>query len=99
MTVIIPCREADQSEVPSTAKRLAKVATEHGWTTQVTYAKADPTGEKVVESVAVRLRHDPLAAYGLWVDGKFHLAYVWSRFSSPRKLGSRDLSAFVKAVQ
>lgn len=95
--IITSCRDAVAEEIPTTAARLAKNAAEHGWRSRVTYAQADYK-DKVVTSVAVRLRQEPLAAYALWVDGKFDMAYVWSLFSSPRKIGSRDLAAFVRAV-
>lgn len=53
---------------------------------------------KVVESVAVRLRRWPLAAVGVWHNGAFALAHVWSAVSGPRKVGARDLARMVKAA-
>lgn len=97
MTVLVPCRDATADETPTSAARLSKAAAEHGWRSRCTYAQADIDG-KVINSVAVRLRRGILAGYGLWVDGKFALAYITSTLSSPRKVGARDLSAFVKAV-
>ena len=57
------------------------------------------TGEdrgSVVESVVVRLRRTPLAAVGAWHDGKFHIAYVWTPWTTPNKVGARALAKFVK---
>lgn len=50
----------------------------------------------VVESVAVRLRRPPLAAVGAWHGGKFHIAYVWTPYTTPVRVGARQLSKFVK---
>lgn len=95
MSVVTPCREALQGEVPTTAARLAKNATAAGWTVRTTYAEA-VIDDKRIESVLVRVRRWPLAAVGAWHNGKFALGYVWSIFSSPRKVGARDLAVFVK---
>lgn len=98
MTVLVPCRDATVDETPTTAKRLTKNADAAGWATRVTYAHAQ-VGDKDIVSVVVRLRHGALAAVGAWHNNKFELAYVWSKFSPPRRVGSRELAAFVKAVQ
>lgn len=95
MTVTVPCRDAEPGEIPTSALRLAKVAAEHGWFQRTTYAQAE-LDNKIVESVAVRLHAGILAGYGLWVGGKFAFAYVTSTLSSPRRVGARELSAFVK---
>lgn len=69
----------------------------HVWPVTET-AAADESGRKgaVVESIAVRLRRYPLAAAGMWQDGKFSHAYVWSLWTTPNKVGARQLSKFVK---
>lgn len=95
--IITPCRDAVEAEIPTTAARLLKAGAETGWAARATYADAR-TDEKRTESVLVRLRRWPLAAVGAWHNGKFELGYVWSAFSPPRKVGARDLSAFVKAA-
>jgi hypothetical protein len=92
---LIQCRPTLEGEVPTTPARIAKVASTTGWRVSTTYAKAEQDG-KVLESVALRLVRDPLAGYGLWVNGKFDMAYVCSRFTPLRKVGARALSSFVK---
>lgn len=95
MTIVTPCRDALEAEIPSSATRLAKAATVAGWASRVTYADAQ-IDEKRIESVLVRLRRWPLAAVGAWHNNKFAFGYVWSAFSPPRRIGARELARFVK---
>jgi hypothetical protein len=95
MAVLIQCRPTLDGEVPTTPARIAKTASTSGWKVATTYAKAEQDG-RVLESIALRLARDPLAGYGLWVNGKFDMAYVWSRFTPLRKVGARTLAAYVK---
>lgn len=97
MSITVLCRDAEPAEVPTSAARLTKAAAEHGWFHRCTYAQAE-IDNKVIESVAVRLHAGILAGYGLWVGGKFAFAYVTSTISAPRRVGARELSAFVKSV-
>ena len=95
------CRTATPAEIPSTAARLARDAEAAGWRHRTTYAHGTTTDAQghpshLVESIVVRLRRDPLAAVAIWHDGKFRLGYVWSRYTSPRRIASRDLSRFIK---
>jgi hypothetical protein len=99
MAVLIQCRPTLEGEVPTTPARIAKVASSTGWKVATTYAKAEQDDGKVLESIALRLVRDPLAGYGLWVNGKFDMAYVWSRFTPLRKVGARTLASFVKGGQ
>lgn len=94
-------REAQPHEVPRTAAALQRAADGAGWKTLVTYAHGtwmDAQGRPttLVESIRVRMQRDPLAAVGAWNDGKFLFGYVWSRWTEPKKVGARQLSAFVK---
>jgi hypothetical protein len=100
---LVACRDAHEDELPRNAKALLKAASAADWRVRATYAKGtalDPKAEpsKVVESVVVRLRRTPLAAVAWWWDGKFIGAYVWSLYTSPRSVGAREVSAFVKAA-
>jgi hypothetical protein len=95
MAVLIACRPTLQGEVPTTPARIAKTASTSGWEVATTYAKADIDG-RIVDSVALRLRRLPLGGYGLWINGKFDIAYVWSQFTPLKKVGARTLASFVK---
>jgi hypothetical protein len=95
MTILIPCRDARPSEIPAGAARLAKAAETAGWISRTTFAKAD-VDDRVIESIVVRLRRPPIAAVGAWHNNKFALGYIGSAFTSPRKVGARDLAKFVK---
>lgn len=97
MTILIPCRDAEAEEMPTGAARLAKTAAASGWRCRTTYAKAE-IDDKVIESVLVRLRLTPFAAVGAWHNGKFALAYIGSTVTSPRRIGARELTRFVKEV-
>lgn len=98
MAVLVHCRPTREGEVPTTPARIARVATENGWKVATTYAKAE-LKDRELESVALRLSRTPLRGYGLWVNGKFDMAYVWSKFTPLRKVGARTLANFVKGVQ
>lgn len=99
----VACREAALEETPRSAKVLVRYAEATDWRHRVTYAKGttfDAQGQpsRLVESVVVRLRRAPLAAVASWHDGKFAGAWVWSLFTNPRSVGSRDLNRFVKGA-
>jgi hypothetical protein len=101
---LVPRRAATEEETPRGAARLALAAEEARWKVRITYAHGTSIGAQgqpthLVECVAVRLRRGPLAGIGVWHDGKFSTAYVWSRWTPPSKVGARELIAFVKAQE
>lgn len=97
---LVACRAAEPDEVPRTAAALERKAQAAGWRCRTTYAHGTNIGAQgqpsgLIESVVVRMRRDPLAAVASWHNGSFASAWVWSRYTSPRRIGARELSRFV----
>lgn len=75
-----PCRTAYDSEIPRTARSLAKLAEGNGWTVVITYANgwwvtSKAHKPKLIDSIAVRMfRIGSPRAVAFWHDGKFHAA-------------------------
>jgi hypothetical protein len=97
-------RDAQPEEVPAGARRIAKVAEAHGWRVRTTYARgttltARGTPGRVVDDILLRMSRpvgDGYAhAVGCWEDGKFDLSYVGAPGETPRRVGARELRAFV----
>jgi hypothetical protein len=95
MTVIVPARPAEPSEIPKAAQRLADAANAHGWDVAVTYAHAEFTDRKVptIESVAVRMWREG-RLYGVWINGKFT-----SGGSQSHPHGARELMRIVRMTR
>jgi len=100
----VPARPAADDEIPTSARRLAKVADEHGWQHRTTYAKGtniDAQGRpsSVVERVIVRVAKAPEHAVAVWDNGKFHGA--WRYFRNPAsavrdRIGARELTKYLR---
>lgn len=63
---VVPMRDATDDEIPTSARRLAEVATANGWTVRITYAAGYQ--DKPASCVAVRMRKPDRAMYAIWND-------------------------------
>jgi len=97
--------DAEESQIPSGARRLRDAALSIGWRVRCTYALAE--GEinartreiGAIETVAVRLRWAPnVRGFGLWRNGKFASAMMHYN-GDLLTLGARELATFVNGAR
>lgn len=98
----VPCRPANEPEIPKAARSLALTAQEHGWVVKITYvrgAKMHKTGRPggVVDSIAVRMGKPTRRAYAIWYDGKRECNAILVVGQWPRSVKSDELLAWVKS--
>lgn len=78
---VVGQRPAEMSEIPKTARALAVLGYKHGWEVSTTYARGtNRVGkgkDKVVDSIAVRMRRPGIALTALWLDGRFDTG-IWA---------------------
>jgi hypothetical protein len=69
----IACRLAEPWEVPNAAHLMSRKAQGAGWLVYFTYCRGTMPGRaaKVVDSLALRMRREPLGACAIWIDGAF----------------------------
>lgn len=68
--------------VPTNARNLALLATEHDWLVGITYADYLGHAGEDKHSIAVRMRRFGVSAWAVWVDGKFDAAALSSPLSA-----------------
>jgi hypothetical protein len=101
-------RDAQPAEVPLGARRIAKTAEANGWNVRITYARgtvlrANGKPGKVVDDILVRMARPTVGGYSCavatWIDGSYEFAYVGHPGEVGRKVGARDLRAFLECPQ
>lgn len=83
--------DVDHEWVPSGARSLAKSALSAGCAVVITYARGTmktQTTEKVVDSIAVRMRRGERVAFGIWLDGRYKTGVILDRLCTA---GAREL--------
>lgn len=104
----IRARDAQPTEVPVGARRLAKVGEAHGWNVAVTYARGTSmtaTGRpgKVVDSILLRMARPAPGGYACavatWVDAKFDFGYAGMPGECGHRVGARELRAFLETSE
>lgn len=75
----VPTRLATDVEIPTGARRVAKVAATAGWAVVATYARGTCPGRTphVVDSLALRMRRGRHRAVAVWHGTKFTFACAW----------------------
>lgn len=103
----VRARDAQPSEIPIGARRIAKVADANGWNCNITYARgttltARGLPGKVVDSILVAMARPTVGGYqcavASWIDGGFDLAYIGNRREIARKVGARELRSFLESA-
>lgn len=93
----VPCRDANEDEIPNAAKRMRKLAEANGWEIRSTYARGTRTGNrpKVVDSLALRMHANYNRAIAIWIDGKWSLGLVALVGYWPRSVGAREMAKWL----
>lgn len=90
----VPARDAAPDEVPRGAAGIAKHARAHGWTVREVYSRSSDG----VEAISVRARQGSRRAVGYYRAGKFAWALCVEPSDGVRKVGARELKAFLSEV-
>lgn len=70
-------RLAHADEVPASAKRLVKLATEHGWDSETYFSRGTRlAAKKASDNLTVRMTKDARRLVGVWVNQAFNTGLV-----------------------
>lgn len=85
----------------SPAEKLAALARQHGWDTEVSTMRGEWNG-KAIEQTTVRLRRGSARAAACWEDGRFRSGFVMGRLDKgafPWRVGAKRLREVVEGIE